>query len=142
MNQILFILGFIMLPAVPLFSHLYLYKRIQNSENAKLIYYLSVIPSIILLCSSVYFSPSQTRTKSVECGIVKQYKTYKTRHRSTFERIAIVMDQSGYIRYFNFDQSLVRIQPNQHICFELYDRFKNKGLSESRIVKITSNKQQ
>lgn len=136
MSQILFILGFIMLPAAPLFSHLYFYKKLQNSENAKLIYYLSLIPGIIVLCGAAYFSPSQTLTKSVECGVVQQYKTYKSRKQSTFERIAIVMDQSGYICYFNFDQSLERVQPNQHICFELYDRFKNKGLSESRILNI------
>lgn len=140
MSQILFILGFIMLPAAPLFSHLYFYEKIQNSEKAKLIYYLSLIPSIILLCSAVYLSPSQTLIKSVECGVVKQYKTYKIRHRSTFERLAVVMDSSGYIRYFDFDETLPRLQSKQHVCFELYDRFKNKGLSESRIVKIISDK--
>lgn len=140
MSNFLLLLGLISIVALPIFTHLFFYDKIQNTDRQKILYFSSLIPGIILMCGASFLSPTQTSIKSVECGVVKQYKTYKTRHRSTFERIAIVMDQSGYIRNFYFDKNLPRLQNNQHICFELYDRFKNKGLSESRIVKIISDK--
>ena len=140
MSSLLLLLGLISIVTLPIFAHLFFYDKIKNTDNEKILYFLSLIPGMVLICLATYFSPAQTSIKSVECGVVKQYKTYKTRHQSTFERLAIVMDSSGYIRYFDFDKTLPRLQSNQHICFELYDRFKNKGLSESFILDILSDK--
>ncbi len=140
MSDLLLLLGLISIVALPIFAHLFFYDKIQNKDNQKILSFLSLIPGIVLMCGASFLSPTQTPIKSVECGVVKQYKTYKIRHRSTFERLAVVMDSSGYIRYFDFDETLPRLQSKQHVCFELYDRFKNKGLSESRIVKIISDK--
>jgi len=85
----------------------------------------------------MYSSPAQTLMTSQACGVIEQYKIFPKRG-GHFERLAIVMDQSGYIRYFDFDRNLPRLQANQHIYFELYDRFKNKGLNQSRMIKIIS----
>ena len=141
MSSLLLLLGLISIVALPIFAHLFFYDKIQNTDNEKILYFLSLIPGMVLICSASYFSPAQTSIKSVECGVVKRYITYKGRGHTTSERIAITMDQSGYIRYFRFDKRLVRLQVNQHICFELYDRFKNKGLSESLILGIISSKE-
>ncbi|MCH4248024.1 MAG: hypothetical protein LKF82_09335 [Acinetobacter populi] len=85
-----------------------------------------------------YFYSNIPLTKSVECGVFKEYKTFQSRH-GEYEMLAIIMDKSGYIRYFNFDKSLPRIASHQHVCLELYDRFKNKGLSQSKILRIIAN---
>lgn len=81
-----------------------------------------------------WLQPSVELKATQACGVVNQYRTHSSRHHQSFERLAIVMDDSGYIRYFLFDENLPRIPAKQHICFDLYDRFKNKNLSESKIT--------
>ena len=135
MSNFLLILGLIFLVGFPIYSHLYCYQKIQKFKDPRVFYFFSLIPGVIFISSGMYFSPVDTFIKSEECGVVEQYKTFQKR-KGHFEHLAIVMDQSGYIRYFDFDETLPRVQVNQHICFELYDRFKNKGLNQSRIIRI------
>jgi hypothetical protein len=135
MSNFLLILGLIFLIGFPIYSHLFFYQKIQNFKDPRVVYYFTTNTGCILIGIAMYLSPSKTYLKTEECGIVKQYKMFpKKRHQ--IERLAIVMDQSGYIRYFDIDNTLPRVQLDQHICFELYDRFKNKGLNQSRIIKI------
>lgn len=92
MSDLLLLLGLISIVALPIFAHLFFYDKIQKKDNQKILSFLSLIPGIILMCGASFLSPTQTPIKSVECGVVKQYKTYKIRHRSTFERLAVVME--------------------------------------------------
>lgn len=138
MSTLLLILGLIFIVAAPIFSHLYFYGNIKNSEDDKKIIFFSVIPGIVLICIGFYLKQPKVLNSSVECGVVHQYKTFQIRH-TTFERLAIVMDQSGYIRYFDFNENLPRLQTNEHVCFVLHDRFKNRDLSQSTILKIIDN---
>ncbi|EOR08719.1 hypothetical protein [Acinetobacter genomosp. 15BJ] len=135
MSNVLFILGLIFLVGFPIYSHLFFYDKIQRFKDPRVFYCFTIIPGCILIGIAVYLSPAKTYIKTEACGIVKQYKMFPKK-RSQIERLAIVMEQSGYIRYFDFDNTLPRVQVNDHICFELYDRFKNKGLNQSRIIKI------
>ncbi|ENX41111.1 hypothetical protein [Acinetobacter sp. NIPH 2100] len=136
MRNFLFILGLIFLVGFPIYSHLFFYEKIQRLKDPRVFYYFTIIPGCILIGIAMYLSPAKTYIKTEECGVVEQYKKFPKRGGGHFERLAIVMDQSGYIRYFDFDNTLPRVQANQHICFERYDRFKNKDLNQSRITKI------
>ena len=135
MSNFLLILGLIFLVGFPIYSHLFFYEKIQSFKDPRVAYFFTLIPGLILIGIAMYLSPARTYIKTEECGIVKQYKMFPKK-LNQIERLAIVMDQSGYIRYFDFDNTLPRVQVNEHICFELYDRFKNKGLNQSRIIKI------
>lgn len=137
MNNFLLLIGLILLVGFPIYSHLFFYEKIQSFKDPRVFYYLAIIPDCILIGIAMYSSPAQTLMTSQACGVIEQYKIFSKRG-GHFERLAIVMDQSGYIRYFDFDRNLPRLQANQHICFELYDRFKNKGLNQSRMIKIIS----
>lgn len=135
MSNFLLILGLIFLVGFPIYSHLFFYEKIQRFKDPRVVYFFTLIPGLILVGIAMFFSPAKTYIKSEECGIVKQYKMFPKKRRQ-IERLAIVMDQSGYIRYFAFDETLPRVEMNKHICFEFYDRFKNKGLDQSRIIKL------
>ena len=137
MNNFLLLIGLILLVGFPIYSHLFFYEKIQSFKDPRVFYYLTIIPGCIFIGIAMYSSPAQTLMTSQACGVIEQYKRFPKRD-GHFERLAIVMDQSGYIRYFDFDRNLPRLQANQHICFELYDRFKNKGLNQSRMIKIIS----
>lgn len=137
MNNFLFIIGLILLVCFPIYSHLFFYEKIQSFKDPRVFYYLTIILGCIFIGIAMYSSPAQTLMTSQACGVIEQYKIFPKRG-GHLERLAIVMDQSGYIRYFDFDRNLPRLQANQHICFELYDRFKNKGLNQSRIINIIS----
>ncbi|MBJ8482323.1 MULTISPECIES: hypothetical protein [Acinetobacter] len=137
MNNFLFIIGLILLVGFPIYSHLFFHEKIQSFKDPRVFYYLTIISGCILIGIAMYSSPAQTLMTSQACGVIEQYKRFPKRD-GHFERLAIIMDQSGYIRYFDFDRNLPRLQANQHICFELYDRFKNKGLNQSRMIKIIS----
>ena len=137
MNNFLLLIGLILLVGFPIYSHLFFHEKIQSFKDPRVLFYLTIIPGCILIGIAMYSSPAQTLMTSQACGVIEQYKKIQKRG-GHFERLAIVMDQSGYIRYFDFDRNLPRLQANQHICFELYDRFKNKGLNQSRIIKIIS----
>ncbi|ENX23364.1 hypothetical protein F892_02614 [Acinetobacter vivianii] len=137
MNNFLLLIGLILLVGFPIYSHLFFHEKIQSFKDPRVFYYLTIIPGYILIGIAMYSSPAQTLMMSQACGVIEQYKNIQKRG-GHFERLEIVMDQSGYIRYFDFDRNLPRLQANQHICFELYDRFKNKGLNQSRIIKIIS----
>ncbi|GAA5631009.1 hypothetical protein Acal02_01627 [Acinetobacter calcoaceticus] len=137
MNNFLLLIGLMLLVGFPIYSHLFFYEKIQSFKNPRVFYYLTIIPGCILIGIAMYSSPAQTLMTSQACGVIEQYKRFPKRD-GHFERLAIIMDQSGYIRYFDFDRNLPRLQANQHICFELYDRFKNKGLNQSRMIKIIS----
>ena len=137
MNNFLLLIGLILLVGFPIYSHLFFHEKIQSFKDPRVFYYLTIIPGCILIGIAMYSSPAQTLMTSQACGVIEQYKIFPKRG-GHFERLAIVMDQSGYIRYFDFDRNLPRLQANQHICFELYDRFKNKGLNQSRMIKIIS----
>jgi len=137
MNNFLLLIGLMLLVGFPIYSHLFFYEKIQSFKDPRVFYYLTIIPGCILIGIAMYSSPAQTLMTSQACGVIEQYKRFPKRD-GHFERLAIIMDQSGYIRYFDFDRNLPRLQANQHICFELYDRFKNKGLNQSRMIKIIS----
>ncbi|EPG39563.1 hypothetical protein [Acinetobacter colistiniresistens] len=136
MSSFLLILGLIFLVGFPIYSHLFFYAKIQRFKDPRVFYYFTIIPGCMLIGIAIYLSPAKTHIKTEACGIVEQYKKFPKRGGGHFERLAINMDQSGYIRYFDFDKTLPRVQVNKHICFELYDRFKNKGLDQSRIINI------
>ena len=97
MSNFLLILGLIFLVGFPIYSHLYCYQKIQRFKDPRVFYFFSLIPGVIFISSGMYFSPVDTFIKSEECGVVEQYKTFQKR-KGHFERLAIVMDQSGYIR--------------------------------------------
>lgn len=137
MSNFLLILGLIFLVGFPIYSHLFFYEKIQRFKDPRVVYFFTLIPGLILVGIAMYLSPAKTYIKTEACGIVEQYKKFPKRG-DYFERLAIVMDQSGYIRYFDFDSTLPRVQVNERICFELYDRFKNKGLDQSRIIKLVT----
>ena len=137
MNNFLLLIGLILLVGFPIYSHLFFHEKIQSFKDPRVFYYLTIIPGCILIGIAMYSSSAQTLMTSQACGVIEQYKRFPKRG-GHFERLAIVMDQSGYIRYFDFDRNLPRLQANQHICFELYDHFKNKGLNQSRMIKIIS----
>ncbi|MGB5887778.1 MAG: hypothetical protein WBG77_13815 [Acinetobacter venetianus] len=138
MSNFLLILGLIILVGFPIYSHLFLYEKIQKLKDPRVFSFFSIIPGLIILGLAMYLSPAKTYIKTEACGIVNQYKMFPQK-RHQIERLAIVMDQSGYIRYFDFDETLPRMQINQHICFELYDRFKNKGLSQSTVIRLLTD---
>ncbi|MPW45337.1 hypothetical protein [Acinetobacter guerrae] len=140
MSNFFFIVGLIFILFLPIFAHIYCIHKNRNTNEQKTIYYLSVLPGFAIVFLSIWLQPSSELMTSKECGIVKQYRSYSTKHSQSFERIAIFMDQSGYIRHFLFDQNLPRLSTNQHICFDFYDRFKNKNLAESRIIRYYPNK--
>ncbi|MBJ9985615.1 hypothetical protein IAE19_09190 [Acinetobacter sp. S40] len=140
MSNFFFILGLILSLFLPIIVHMYFIDRNRSISEQKKISYLSVLPGFAMLFLSRCLQPSSELILSKECGVVKQYRSYLTKHSKSFERIAISMDQSGYIRYFLFDQNLPRLNSNQPICFDLYDRFKNKNLAESRIIRYYPNK--
>ena len=104
MSNFLLILGLIFLVGFPIYSHLYCYQKIQKFKDPRVFYFFSLIPGLILIGIAMYLSPARTYIKTEECGIVKQYKMFPKK-RNQIERLAIVMDQSGYIRYFDFDNS-------------------------------------
>ena len=97
MSNFLLILGLIFLVGFPIYSHLYCYQKIQKFKDPRVFYFFSLIPGVIFISSGMYFSPVDTFIKSEKCGVVEQYKTFQKR-KGHFERLAIVMDQSGYIR--------------------------------------------
>lgn len=70
---------------------------------------------------------------------VEYYQTYMTAgnkyKRKPFERITIKFDDANYARHFRFDESLVRKNKGDHVCFEFYDRKLNSHIKDSKIIK-------
>lgn len=122
MTAALILTALLCLFSLPLYGYFYISPKIQNLQTAETVPYLCLLPSFAL---------------SSACGTVQRYTVQKTRHSKSFERIAVQLDSSRYVRHFSFEAGLPRFSAQQKICFDYYDRQRNPQLAESKIIKIT-----
>ena len=122
---------------LPLYGMFYISAKIQHPETAKTLPYLCLIPSFMLFSLILHWEQPKPLMLSSACGAVQRYTVQKNRHSKSFERIAVQLDSSCYVRHFSFEASLPRFSAQQRICFDYYDRQRNPQLAESKIIKIT-----
>lgn len=134
MPTFLLFLGFLVIVLCPMVSVLYAEAKIFDPERKKIIFFLAFIPGCLIFILVAVLKEDDPPVISKACGIVQFYKTYAVRH-GYFERIAIQFDGSKYNRHLRFNDDLMRKQKGERVCFEFYDRSKDKDISESKVIR-------
>lgn len=134
MPTFLLFLGFLVIVLCPMLSVLYAEAKIIVPERKKIIFFLAFIPGCLIFVLATVLNEDHPPVISKACGIVRFYKTYAVRH-DYFERIAIQFDASRYNRHLRFSDDLIRKQKGERVCFEFYDRLKDKDVSESKVIR-------
>lgn len=132
------ILAMISMFAWPFYTIFYIPKLREKEWNMKTMIIL-FIPTAVLLGITFYLLKQPKDVISKNCGAVEYYQTYMTAgnkyKRKPFERITIKFEDANYARHFRFDESLVRKNKGDHVCFEFYDRKLNSHIKDSKIIK-------
>ena len=134
MTQLLYFLGFITLILIPFMTYIFIVPKLKDKNHRDIVPILSVIPSILIFIVVLYFKQDLPMERSQNCGEIKSYQVHKTRG-GHFERISIRFDQAKYNRHLIFNDTLERKPIGAKVCFEFYDRFKNKDATESTLLK-------
>lgn len=134
MPTFLLFLGFLVIVLCPMLSVLYAESKEITQDQKKIIFLLAFIPGCLIFVLAAVLKEDHPPVISKACGIVSFYKTYAVRH-DYFERIAIQFDGSKYNRHLKFNDDLMRKQKGERVCFEFYDRLKNKDVSESKVIR-------
>ena len=137
MTAVLIFTALLCLFSLPLYGYFYISPKIQNPQTAETVPDLCLLPSFALFGLAMYLEQPKPLTLSSACGTVQRYTVQKNRHSKSFERIAVQLDSSRYVRHFSYEAGLPRFSARQRICFDYYDRQRNPQLAESKIIKIT-----
>ena len=133
MPTFLIFLGFLVIVLCPMLSVFYAEaKEIAQDQKKPILFgfYPRSFNFYIRCCVKKDHPPVTSKA----CGIVSFYKTYAVRH-DYFERIAIQFDGSKYNRHLRFHDDLIRKQKGDRVCFEFYDRSKDKDVGQSNIFR-------
>lgn len=134
MNTFLVFIGILSLVLLPFLTHIFIVPKLKDKNHRDTYPYYALLPGVLILVFAAYLKENQPLVLSQSCGIVQFYKIYKMKH-GQFERITIHFDDSKYYRHLRFVETLARKQKGEHVCFELYDKFKNKDIGESKIIR-------
>ena len=134
MTIFLLVFGFILTVVLPMLAIMYIVPHVEPQDWKASAPMLLAIPGCVMVGIGFHSYAQKPVDIYQACGKVQFYKTYSVK-RDHFERITIQFDGSKYNRHLRFEEYLVRKQKGEHICFEYYDKFKNKNLGESKILK-------
>lgn len=134
MLTFLLFLGFLLIVLCPMLSALYAESKDIAQDQKKVLFFLAFIPGCLIFILVAALKEDHPPVISKACGSVSFYKTYVVRH-DYFERIAIQFDGSKYNRHLRFHDDLMRKQKGDRVCFEFYDRLRDKGVGESTVVR-------
>ena len=134
MTIFLLVFGFMLTVVLPMLAIMYIVPHVEPQDWKASAPMLLAMPGCVMVGIGFHSYAQKPVDIYQACGKVQFYKTYSVK-RDHFERIAIKFDGSKYNRHLRFEEYLVRKQKGEHICFEYYDKFKNKNLGESKILK-------
>lgn len=117
-----------------LFSTFYFHDKLPD-HKILLVALFFTLPGILVFTTANHYRKTIPLIISEGCGTVQQYKQHSIKGHH-YERLEIVMDGSGYQYSLAFDSKLPRLKEKQHVCFKFYDRFKNKGMANSKLIEI------
>ena len=134
MPTFLLFLGFLVIVLCPMVCVLYAEAKGIAQDQKNILLFLAFIPGALIFILATVLKEEHPPVISKACGTVQFYKTYAVRH-DNFERIAIQFDGSKYNRHLRFKDDLLRKKKGERVCFEFYDRSKDKDVSESHIFR-------
>lgn len=132
------LVGFFSIVFIPMLCMFYIESKSIKNDAKKILFGLSFLPSVCIFLLYGFLKPNNPPViPSKECGVVQLYQVHKTRG-GEFERVSIRFENAKYSRHLLFDQHLEKMPQGQKVCFEYIDKFKYPHLSESKLLKWTT----
>ncbi len=134
MFSFMVLIGLLSLVIVPFLTIIFIVPKLKDKNHRDTFPFYALLPGCLILALAAYLKEEKVILPSQTCGVVQFYKTYSIKH-DHFEQITILFDGRKYNRHLRFDDTILRKNKGEYVCFEYLDKFEHPDLAESKILK-------